>query len=272
MICRYPVALDQCEHGIHRVIYVPCNKCAWCKRSLRNQWFVRFVEESKASTYTRFVTYDYRPEDLPVNFDQETGEIIPTVRLRDIQLYHKILRKKYKFRFFLSSEYGKKNGQPHYHALYWSDQKIPFYDLWPHGEHGADLPATAGSFKYVTKYILKGSFVPDGADDNFHTMSRRPGIGSSYLSNMSDGRFYYRYYNKVMKLPMYYTRKANELLPESLRKVQTESRLDYLATQSKYESLLNSYIENAPDDQPIEDWIQDIYKIDLRRQFKINSK
>lgn len=272
MICRYPVELDMPLNGKHRIIYVPCNKCAWCKRRIRNEWFVRFVEESKRHTFTRFVTLDYRDDDLPITINDETGEVIPSVSLRDIQLFHKRVRKDFNFRFFLSSEYGKKNGRPHYHALYWSDEKIPFLDYWNHGDEGADVPAKAGSFKYVTKYILKGSYVPEGAPDLFHTMSRRPGIGVGFMSQLTDETQYYQYYEKKMRLPSYYRRKALELLPEDLRSQLSESKIDYLATQSKYESLLNSFVQNAPDNVSIDEWINDLYKRDLRRQFVINSK
>ena len=242
MICRYPVALDMSDHGKHRIIYVPCGHCAWCLRQKRNEWFVRFVEESKQHYYTRFVTLDYNDENLPVKINDETGEIVPTVSLRDVQLFHKKLRDKYKFRFFLSSEYGKENGRPHYHGIYWSDKPIPYYDLWNKGEHGSDLPATPASFKYVTKYILKGSYVPDGADDLFHVMSRKPGIGASFNQMVNDNTLFYRYYNKIMKLPSYYSRKFNESLSDELRSSLSEQKLDYLSTQGKYERLYNVFV------------------------------
>ena len=272
MICRYPVPLDMSDNSKHRIIYVPCGRCAWCLRQKRNEWFVRFVEESKRHYFTRFVTLDYRDEDLPIRFDEETGEIFVTNSKRDIQLYHKKLRNKYKFRFFLASEYGKENGRPHYHGIYWSDVKIPYYDLWNHGDHGSDLPATPASFKYVTKYILKGSFVPEGSLDNFHVMSRRPGIGVSFLQNYSEDRPVYRYYNKLFKMPSYYTRKVNELLSEELKKSISEQKIDYLSTQGKYESLYNLYNDIAPADQSIDDWINDLYGKDLRKQYIINKK
>ena len=272
MICRFPVALTKNDHGKHRTIYVPCGKCAWCLRAKRNEWFVRFVEESKRSTFTRFVTYDYRPEDTPIKVDENTGEIIETNSKRDIQLFHKRLRNDYNFRFFLASEYGKKEGHPHYHALYWSNDRIPFYDLWPYGDHGSDLPATPASFKYVTKYILKGSYVPDGADKNFSLMSRRPGLGVSFMSQVGDDTRFYRYYDKKMRLPSYYVRKYNESLSDTQRSVLSEMKIDYLSTQGKYEALYNLYNELAPADQSIDDWLNDLYGKDFRKQISINMK
>lgn len=272
MICRFPVELDFPLYGKHRIIYVPCGKCAWCVRQKRNEWFVRFVEESKVHTYTRFVTLDYRAEDLPFVMHQKSGELIPSVSLRDIQLYHKRLRKKFDFRYFLASEYGKENGRPHYHAIYWSDQKIPFLDYWDHGDHGADLPAEPASFKYVTKYILKGSYTPEGALPLFHTMSRRPGLGAAFLEKFDGNLTFYRYYEKKMRLPSYYNRKFYDSLDSELKNSLKEAKIDYLATQSKYEAFLNSYIQNAPENQTIDEWINDLYFRDVRNQFKINKK
>lgn len=270
MICRYPVELDMPLKGKHRIIYVPCGKCAWCLRQKRNEWFVRFIEESKKHYFTRFVTLDYRDEDLPITINDETGEFIPSVSLRDIQLYHKRVRKDYDFRFFLSAEYGKENGRPHYHAIYWSDEKIPFLDYWQHGDMGADVPAKPGSFKYVTKYILKGSYVPEGAPDIFHTMSRRPGLGVGFIDQMSDDVQVYRYFEKMMRLPSYYRRKHLETLSPELRTMLADQKIDYLAGQSKYSAFLNAFAENAPESQNIDDWINDLYRKDIKKQFQIN--
>lgn len=272
MICRFPVELDRVVNGKHHIIYVPCGKCAWCLRQKRNEWFVRMVEESKSHLFTRFVTLDYDDEHLPFNVNEDTGEVFPTVSLRDIQLYHKKLRDHYKFRFFLVSEYGKKKMRPHYHAIYWSDQRIPFLDYWKNGSCGADLPAKPGSFKYVTKYILKGSFVAPGGDDNFHVMSRRPGIGINFMKYVNENTRSYRYFDRSMKLPTYYSRKFNEQLPDDLLQSISESKIDYLSTQGKYESLLNSFVENAPDNLVIDDWINDLYKRDVFKQYQINNK
>lgn len=271
MICRYPVELDKVIAGKHHIIYVPCGHCAWCLRQKRNEWFVRFVEESKNHLFTRFVTLDYDDDHLPYHVDEETGEAFPSVSLRDIQLYHKSLRNHFNFRFFLASEYGtKRTMRPHYHAIYWSDQKIPFLDFWKNGTCGADLPAEPGSFKYVTKYILKGSYVPLGALPNFHTMSRRPGLGVSFMANVNENTNSYRYYNQMMRLPGYYKRKFNDTLSDAQKEILSESKIDYLSTQSKYEALLNAF-ENAPCDQPIDEWIDDLYKRDVKRQYRINK-
>ena len=137
MICRFPVQLTVDIHGKKGSIYVPCGKCAWCLRQKRNEWFVRFLEESKKHDFVRFLTLDYDDDHLPVKTDETTGEIIPVVSLRDIQLYHKRIRKAgYKFRFFVASEYGSKGGRPHCHGIYWSDEKIPYYDFWENGDEG----------------------------------------------------------------------------------------------------------------------------------------
>lgn len=272
MMCRYPVSLDKVINGKHHIIYVPCGKCAWCCRQKRNEWFVRFVEETKQNLFVRFVTLDYDDVHLPYNVNVETGQLFPTVCKRDIQLYHKRLRNDYKFRYFLVSEYGKKNHRPHYHAIYWSNVKIPYLDYWQYGSHGADLPAKPSSFKYVTKYILKGSYVAPGGDDNFHIMSRKPGIGNGFMAHVNENTTHYQYFSSKMKLPTYYSRKFNETLSPAQKEVLSESKIDYLSTQGKYESLLNAFNKYSPAGQGLDDWINDLYEIDLTKQIKINSK
>lgn len=272
MICRFPVQLSVDIHGKKGSIYVPCGKCAWCLRQKRNEWFVRFLEESKQHDFVRFLTLDYDDDHLPVKTDETTGEIIPVVSLRDIQLYHKRIRKAgYKFRFFVASEYGPKGGRPHCHGIYWSDEKIPYYDFWKNGDEGADVPASPASFKYVTKYILKGSNVPPGADDNFHVMSRKPGLGAAFMSNMDADTPFYRYYDKKMKLPSYYVRKALDLLPDDLKAAYKESKLDYLASIPKHAALLELY-QKSGSHYEFEKWLWDLYGIDFNRQISINNK
>lgn len=269
MRCRFPIQLSVDLHGKKGQIFVPCGKCAWCKAQIRNEWFVRFVEESKHHNFTRFVTLDYRDEDLPIN--EETGEMVPSVSLSDIQKYHKRIRKKYSFRFFLASEYGSKFGRPHYHGIYWSDEKIPFLDLWPHGDCGADLPASPASFKYVTKYILKGSNVPDGASPLFHVMSRRPGIGIDFVDQVKDDVQVYNYFGQKMKLPSYYSRKFLASLPDDQQSVISDSKLEYLSFKPRHSELKAVY-DDLGIQQPFEDWMSDLYRKDFIKQIQINHK
>lgn len=269
MRCRYPVQLSVDLHGKRGEIFVPCGKCAWCKAQIRNEWFVRFVEESKHHNFCRFVTLDYRDQDLPIN--EETGEMVPSVSLRDVQLFHKSVRKRYSFRFFLASEYGSRFGRPHYHAIYWSDEKIPFLDLWPHGDCGADLPASPASFKYVTKYILKGSKVPEGATPLFHVMSRRPGIGAEFMSQVKEDTMAYNYFGSKMKLPTYYSRKFLASLSEDQQTVLSDSKLEYLSFQPRHSQLLTTYHDLAIR-VPFETWLSDLYLKDVTKQYQINKK
>ena len=100
MQCRFPVLVN--VKG--RQIYVPCGKCAWCVANARADWFVRLRFEARTALYRSFVTLTYDDDHLPVKVDSETGLIVPTVSLRDVQLFHMRIRKKYKFRFMLCSE------------------------------------------------------------------------------------------------------------------------------------------------------------------------
>lgn len=272
MICRYPVPISKFVNGKKYSYWVPCGHCAWCLRQKRNEWFIRMLEESKHHLFTRFVTLDYRDDDLPLKVDENSGEVIPVVSLSDIQNFHKKVRKKYEFRFFLASEYGPKHGRPHYHAIYWSDEKIDWSNLWTHGDVTADLPAKPESFKYVTKYILKGGFTPVGADPLFHTMSRRPGIGSEFCGKYNEHFPYYRYFGSKMKMPRYYDRKFIESLNPDLKAEISTEKLEYLSGIDKWNSLENDFQKNGKNYDSLEDYVNDLYKIDLFKQFKINKK
>ena len=177
MKCRYPIQIN--VRG--RQIYVPCGKCAWCLQRLRKEWVLRLKMEAKAHDFNYFLTFTYRDEDLPLKVNVDTGELVNTVNLDHIQSFHKSLRNKgYKFRYLLTSEYGSRTLRPHYHGIYFTDSPVDFAKFWPFGDNNVQLPASEAAFKYVLKYMLKGSKVPEGADPNFRVVSRRPGIGSCF--------------------------------------------------------------------------------------------
>lgn len=143
-----------------------------------------------------FITLTYSPENVPEN---------GSLNKRDIQLFMKRLRKKYrdkKIRYFQCGEYGGQLGRPHHHVILFghnftdrkhfsSRGKIKLYlsqelsDLWPHGMHTIG-ELTLESAAYTAAYILKkvfGKKAPEHYGDKipeFITMSRRPGIGQAF--------------------------------------------------------------------------------------------
>lgn len=270
MKCRFPILLAIEK----RQIYVPCGKCAWCLDSLRNEWFFRLKQESMHHQFTSFVTLTYRDQDLPFHVD-DNGVIHYDVSKEHIRSFHEDLWRKYEFRYMVCSEYGSKSGRPHYHGVYFHDEPIRFIDFWPFGDNNSQFPARDGSFKYVLKYTLKGSNVPEGSEKNFRLMSRRPGLGSNFKY---DGqKFLLSENGKAFKVPRYYKKGYIKSLPETMAKYLKESTLDYLHTVGLHEKLKQRYDEllssgSIDSSYGFEQYVWDLYRKDYLKQVKINNK
>lgn len=268
MKCISPIRLKN-DQGLP--YYVPCGKCAWCLKSKRDQWVFRLMVEKHNSVYARFLTLTYDDDHLKYNVDEDTGEMIPTVCKCDIVSFNRLMWKDgLKFRFMIASEYGPKTGRPHYHGIYFSDDRINYLDYWRYGSNNADLPARDSSCKYIVKYMLKGSNVPPGASPNFHKESRRPGLGSQFVYK---GEPYILEPGGVKVVPgHYYRRKYLSSLDGKLRDLCKESTMDYLVSCDEFSSLRKDFERQAGDGSDFDSWKYDLYLKDLRQQYKINKK
>lgn len=269
MRCRYPVLLN--VKG--RLIYVPCGHCAWCLSAYRDEWVFRMKIEAKDHLYNYFNTFTYRDEDLEYSVNSDTGELVPTVCMSHIQNFHRKLRKDgFKFRFLVSSEYGPQTFRPHYHGIYFCDQPMDFEKLWPHGDNNVQLPASEASMKYVLKYMLKGSHVPDGAQPNFRLMSLRPGIGSRLdIKNNEHLPFYLIDENGSRRaVPRYYKKGYYKSLAPEIVEIESEKRLDYLADVLQHGELRRKF-ESLNLKMDFETWLDKIYKKDLNKQKQLNN-
>lgn len=263
--CRYPILIKDDLHSCE--YYVPCGKCAWCRARLRNEWYFRFKMERKDCTRNRFVTFTYRDEDLPYVIDED-GCIIPSVCGDDVS---KMIKKAHnngmKFRYFLASEYSKV-GRPHYHMLVFGNDKIDWSKFWDKG-FVTDVPQNDGSLKYVTKYLLKGSNVPDGAVPNFRRMSRRPGIGYQFDYK---GQKYLRTVDGVLPVGHYYRRRYLASLNEKLQAFEKSLTADYLKDIVDPFDKLRSVYDKVKPGVTFEEWLDYNYSKDYRAQIKINKK
>lgn len=180
--------------GVEKV-QVPCGKCEACQSNLRQQWVMRLTQEFKVAKTAAFVTLTYNDESLYYN---QNG--VPSVNKRDIQLFMKRLRKKYGqgIRYFLMSEYGddpRYTMRPHYHMLLFNYPPKDYIllskeinELWKKTDKFFMLnkvcePINGSRIGYVAGYGTTRKMAPSGADPNFMLCSRRPAIGSSYLSS-----------------------------------------------------------------------------------------
>lgn len=170
-----------------------------------------------------FVTLTYDNKHLPPG---------GTLVLRDLQLFMKRLRKVRPagLRFFACGEYGETFLRPHYHVLLLNAcfPDIVFYkksqtgfDLFRSAEASSLWTAgnvdighcTPESIAYVAKYVVKKvvgakSVSHYGAREReFVVMSRRPGIGSTWLEKFMEEAYAHDsaiISGKAVPLPRYY--------------------------------------------------------------------
>lgn len=189
------VAYDDDGTCIPFYIAAPCGHCPTCIVSHQINFgnrlmFEQYGAELNGTPLSYFVTLTYNNKHLP-----KKG-----VCKLDCQLFLKRLRKYLDkfynvppFRFCLFSEYGKDTHRPHYHLILfgvkYSDSVIlPYFALkkaiekcWQKGFIHLKL-CHEHSFSYLSKYMLKGSNVPEGKNPNFKLSSNRNGgMGCSAL-------------------------------------------------------------------------------------------
>lgn len=226
---------------------VPCGKCYACLANQRQEWVFRLQQEFLDSAFSIFVTLTYDDDHLPEDH---------SVNKRDVQLFHKRLRKHFPskdLRFYLVSEYGDHTFRPHYHGLYFfksSYDRFFIYDIfeksWEKGfcKFGE---VEEGSIVYCTKYCLKHSHTPEGIKPTFRLVSKmNGGLGSYYLRKMGDyhisseNNIFVSHGGKTCRMPRYYRNKIgtftdkytifNENLQEMSDKF-TQSFKDFLSTR-----------------------------------------
>ena len=202
MRCLTPITLrnqnlsEQIKFG-GRYRLVPCGKCEACIDTKRKEWLNRLKQEAKHAFSSYFITLTYADYALPRN---SLG--YPCFSKRDVQLFMKRLRRDIErkcndgfpinVRYFIISEYGSKFGRPHYHGILFN---VPFDEnetwrlvekSWSNGRISC-TPCCPERIGYCANYMYgKSEHMPDliADDDNKIIMlsSRRPGIGSSYLT------------------------------------------------------------------------------------------
>lgn len=197
------VTLRRSEGWVDRPVRLPCGKCLGCRERLAQDWSVRCVHEAQMHERNSFVTLTYDQVNLP-----EDGSI----DVSHWQGFAKRFRHKFgPFRFFHCGEYGELNLRPHYHALIFGhDFSFDRFKIGGRGKHdyflSPSLSATWGkgfvtignlsvdSARYVARYSLKKGAPDDARYERvdkhgevsfvrreYVTMSRRPGVGSSWF-------------------------------------------------------------------------------------------
>lgn len=185
--------------------------------------------------YNSFITLTFNEENLPSD---------RSIKKEHLQKFFKRLRKKLDIpiRYFACGEYGEKSGRPHYHAIIfgydfpdkmiWKRQPSGEYlyrsklleEAWPYG-HSSIGQVTFESAAYVARYVMKKYKGPDEEEKNkyyemveektgeifnvepeFCLMSRRPGLGKSWLEKYKQDteKDYITVRGRKMNYPKYY--------------------------------------------------------------------
>lgn len=172
------------KESIGERLELPCGKCPACRATQSMVWAVRCYQEASLHVQNSFVTLTYDEKSLP-----------PALVKADLQQFFKRLRHHYgSLRYFACGEYGERTRRPHYHALIFghdflagSEQIGENYfnpivtKIWGHG-NTLVAPVNMASCCYVSGYVSKKSHDPD----TFNLMSRRPGIGHTWLDRYGD--------------------------------------------------------------------------------------
>jgi hypothetical protein len=256
-------------------ITIPCGKCMACLSRKRNQWAFRLSQELKNSKTAYFITMTYDDDHKPKN---------DSLCKSDCQLFLKRLRKRVdwliqnadlyeeypekaqewpKLRFFICGEYGPNTNRPHYHML--------LFNMYPtiataniiqtawgkgHIHIGFVNPKT---INYTVKYCINEIVEMKHKENTFILMSRRPGIGISYVEKMAD----YHRNNSIfygierggikVSMPRYYRDKIfnDQEIRKNLIKVEIErdkkiiqDGLDELNSKRQYTERIKKNLKN----------------------------
>lgn len=210
MICPTPISIRDSKSLDGGSLSVPCGRCAICLQNRRNDWIIRLREEQKNHNSSIFLTLTYSDENL---YRNDCGW--PSVNKEHVQLFLKRLRRKLtkKIRYYCVGEYGGKTGRPHYHLILFNmtrDDEKYIIDSWHYGSIHLGT-VTIASISYVAKYHISKTQYPANSDPPFVTMSRRPGIGASYVEKMKNyhnvHNSYYTEFQQKKRLPRYYKEK-----------------------------------------------------------------
>lgn len=158
---------------------VPCGNCAFCCATKRSDWALRLHYEGRRHLVKRFITLTYA--DPHLHWKNGNSQL----HKRDVQLWlKKVRRTGAKVRYFAVGEYGSKTYRPHYHVLLFGDvSEDVIRSSWSLG-HVHIGQVTEASVMYCLGYIVngKGWKMRTKRERPFAIMSRRPGLGASYLT------------------------------------------------------------------------------------------
>lgn len=206
-------------------IKIPCGKCSGCRAQKTREWADRMILELDHSKKAVFLTLTYNDDHLPVKCQVTTGQMEMTLQKRDLTLFFKRLRKKFKdveIRYYAVGEYGKNTHRPHYHVILYGLSLQDFKDLKVQGKnelgqlyYKSEMLANTvwklgfcllsdvswNTCAYVARYVKKkdyglvsDEFIDRCREPEYSVMSRDPGIGLYYPREHNDFAEKTKYY------------------------------------------------------------------------------
>jgi hypothetical protein len=247
---------------------VSCKQCTGCRQEYSRQWALRNMHEASLWLNNIFITLTYDNEHLP-----EHGTLVKKdfqdfmKRLRK----KKRANQAQPIRYYQCGEYGDKFGRPHYHAILFNtnfrDREIiqgqkgltqsqTLSKLWGKG-HSSIGDVTFQSAAYVAGYVQKkingqrkdaidpGTglkhyeiITPNGEiiekQQEYSTMSRRPGIAGSWFAKHKDDVYpsdNIHINGKEMRPPKYYDRLYEIEYPMDMEVIKEKRRKEMKETQ-----------------------------------------
>lgn len=266
---------------------LPCGQCIGCRLKYSQEWAVRLMHENQMHEQSCFITLTMNDEYM------ETRENPLSLDKSEYQRFMKRLRAKNgkKIRYFHCGEYGDKNGRPHYHAilfgidfedkeLFQVRDEIRLYvseslaELWPYG-FSTIGEVTFESCAYVARYVTKkitgekakdhyirwdpstGEGIP--IEPEYATMSRKPGIGQSWLDKYKSDVYPHDYVvvkKHKIRPPRYYDK---QLAEEELEKIKEKRMAELPEVINEYnEAMDRLWVEEAVKENRLNILIRDL--------------
>lgn len=212
-----------------------------------------------------FITLTYNDENLPAANSLQPQDFT------DFLLRLKYVTGK-KIRYYMVGEYGEL-GRPHFHALLfghsYSDQKLymerhgqrtylskTLTQQWGKGFTSVQ-PVTMGTARYAASYVQKkvgGRHVTPGRHPEYSRMSRRPGIGSTWLDKFINDVYPHDHVvsaGQAIRPPRYYDKRCEIISPSLFEKTHLKRNLDSQAKKNDDGIRLAVREANAIDQQVV---------------------
>lgn len=274
-MCYKPLTIDikhrqRYFNGVEKIsnntVTVPCGHCEHCMATIRNDIYLRMLEEFKQSQLQQgkalFLTFTYSEYNIPrYEYFIENEELIinpiKTIpshnrwffgfNLNHLQNYFKTIRKTLErelgfgnncIRYFVTTEYGDHpdhTQRAHYHAIVFLSKPVCDYFR--------NNPFTIKDF--FQKYWKKGIISESLKHGLFVTNDKAIRYVTKYIcknNKLLDNKHFQRFYNFISRyartgtelIPKYYFRVPYDAFNGTIQKLNTDKLFNYYAKKYKF--------------------------------------